>query len=102
MITFSGFHCTLNFIGLTQGGRRESKFGEVALSIVQILETFRRQDLAGRSPGRSLEPSSEEAPEQYPEQSSPISIAEVKEILSSSAGGLNSYLKNFQEMTSQE
>ncbi len=80
---------TLNFIGLTRKSRRESKFGEVALSIVQILETFRRQRLVGRSP--------EQSPDQSPEQS-PVSIEEVKAILSKSRGGLNWYLETFNEM----
>ncbi len=84
---------TLNLIGLTRESRRESKFGEVALSIVQILETFRRQSLVGRSP----EQSPTQIPDQSPEQS-PVSIEEVKAILSKSRGGLNSYLETFNEM----
>ena len=53
---------------------KEENFGDVALSIVRILETFRRRHLA---------------------ENSHISMREVKNILRISEFGLGSYLSNF-------
>lgn len=64
-------------------GKNVTVFGEVALSIVKILETFRRNHLAelARSAGTDL--------------AVQISNEEVKEILAGTEFGLGSYLKSF-------